>query len=120
MTILEKLRKARQLLKDDPAMTLGGAIDEVFGDDQYEVNVIIGTVSIDNIGLLDRCIEVVERREGEVSQKETWVLIDPEGNICDGSNATLRDNGLDDGLICDRGEMLESLPGIQALRSRQR
>ena len=32
----------------------------------------------------------------------------------------LRDNGLDDGLICDREEMLESLPEIQALRSRQR
>ncbi len=32
----------------------------------------------------------------------------------------LRDNGLDDGLICDREEMLESLPEIQALRSRRR
>ena len=31
----------------------------------------------------------------------------------------LRDNGLDDGLICDREEMLESLPGIQRLPSRR-
>lgn len=56
----EELRKARQLLKDDPAMTLGVAIDEVFKGDQYEVNVIIGIVSMDNIGLLDRCIEEAE------------------------------------------------------------
>ena len=32
----------------------------------------------------------------------------------------LRDNGLDDGLICDREEMLESLPEIQGPRRRQR
>ena len=32
----------------------------------------------------------------------------------------LRDNGLDDGLICDREEMLESLPEIQRLRGRRR
>ncbi len=31
----------------------------------------------------------------------------------------LRDNGLDDGLICDREEALEGLPEIQALRSRR-
>ena len=31
----------------------------------------------------------------------------------------LRDNGLDDGLICDREEMLESLPEIQGPRGRR-